>query len=91
MPRLDPARTRHGASAGSTLALWHPSEGTDAALAGHLVAVLFAAAAPLSLGDAARILDVPRERLDEVCELLDRQPPTGLALQRHADRVQLTT
>ena len=71
--------------------LWHPGEGTDAALAGHLVAVLFAAASPLSLADAARILDIPLERLDEVCDLLERQPPTGLALQRHDDRLQLTT
>jgi segregation and condensation protein B len=71
--------------------LLHPGEVTDAALAGHLVAVLFAAATPLSLADAARILDIPQERLDEVCELLERQPPTGLALQRHEDRVQLTT
>jgi segregation and condensation protein B len=85
------ARTRNGASEGSTLVLLHPGEGTDAALAGHLVAVLFAAASPLSLFDAARILDVPQERLNEVCELLERQPPLGLALQRHEDRLQLTT
>ena len=71
--------------------LLHPGEVTDTALAGHLVAVLFAAATPLSLADAARILDIPPERLDEVCELLERQPPTGLALQRHEDRLQLTT
>jgi segregation and condensation protein B len=71
--------------------LLHPGEGTDAALAGHLVAVLFAAASPLSLADAVRILDIPPERLDEVCDLLERQPPTGLALQRHEDRLQLTT
>jgi segregation and condensation protein B len=71
--------------------LLHPGEVTDAALVGHLVAVLFAAAAPLSLVDAARILDIAPERLDEVCELLERQPPTGLALQRHEDRLQLTT
>jgi len=71
--------------------LLHPGEGTDAALAGHLVAVLFAAASPLSVVDAARILDIPAERLEEVCDLLERQPPTGLALQRHDDRLQLTT
>jgi segregation and condensation protein B len=71
--------------------LLHPGEETDTVLAGHLVAVLFAAASPLSLFDAARILDIPQERLDEVCELLERQPPTGLALQRHDDRLQLTT
>jgi segregation and condensation protein B len=71
--------------------LLHPGEGTDAALAGHLVAVLFAAASPLSLFDATRVLDIPQERLEEVCDLLERQPPTGLALQRHDDRLQLTT
>lgn len=91
MSRVDHARTRHRADDGSTLVLLHPGEVTDAALAGHLVAVLFAAAAPLSLADAARFLDIPQERLDEVCDLLERQPPTGLALQRHDDRLQLTT
>jgi segregation and condensation protein B len=55
------------------------------------VAILFAAAAPLSLFDAARILDIPRERLAQVCDLLERQPPTGLALQLHQDHLQLTT
>jgi len=89
--RVDHARTRRRANEGSTLVLLHPGEVTDAALAGHLVAVLFAAASPLSLADAARILDIPPERLDEVCDLLERQPPLGLALQRHEDRLQLTT
>jgi segregation and condensation protein B len=45
----------------------------------------------LSLTDAARILDIPVERLDEVCHLLEREPPTGLALQRHEGRLQLIT
>jgi segregation and condensation protein B len=89
--RVDHARTRRRANEGSSLVLLHPGEVTDAALAGHLVAVLFAAASPLSLADAARILDIPPERLDEVCDLLERQPPLGLALQRHEDRLQLTT
>lgn len=91
MSSVDPARARQRAEEGSTLVLWHPGEGTDAALAGHLVAVLFAAASPLSVFDAARILDIPQERLDTVFDLLERQPPTGLALQRHEDRLQLTT
>jgi segregation and condensation protein B len=89
--RVDPARTRHGAGEGSTLVLLHPGECTDAALAGHLVALLFAAASPLNTFDAARILDIPHERLDGVCDLLEREPPTGLALQRYEDRLQLTT
>jgi segregation and condensation protein B len=71
--------------------LLHPGEVADSCLAGHLVAVLFAAATPVSLVDAARILDISTERLDDVCELLDREPPTGLALQRHEDRMQLIT
>jgi len=92
VPRVDLARTRDRAAEGSALVLLHPGEGTDdAALAGHLVAVLFAAASPLSLSDAARILDIPQQRLEEVCDLLERQPPTGLALQRLGDRLQLTT
>jgi segregation and condensation protein B len=89
--RVDHARTRRRANEGSSLVLLHPGEVTDAALAGHLVAVLFAAASPLSLVDAARILDIPPERLDEVCDALERQPPTGLALQRHEGHLQLTT
>lgn len=71
--------------------LLHPGEVTDSELAGHLVALLFAAAGPLSPTDAARLLDISPERLDDVCELLDRAPPCGLVLQRHADRLQLTT
>ncbi len=71
-----------------------PDEETDAVLAaraGHLVAVLFAAASPLSLEDAARILEITPERLADVCQLLHRQPPTGLALQCFKDRLQLTS
>jgi segregation and condensation protein B len=71
--------------------LLRPDEDSIAALAGHLVAVLFAAAGPLSPADAASVLDISAERLDEVLGLLEREPPTGLALQRHEDRLQLTT
>jgi segregation and condensation protein B len=71
--------------------LLHPGDVTDAALAGHLVALLFAAAGPLSYADAARLLAVSSERLEDVCDLLDREPPLGLALQRFDDRVALTT
>ncbi len=63
----------------------------DSDVAGHLVAVLFAAAGPLSAEDAARILDISTERLEQVCALLHREPPVGLALQRFDDRLQLTT
>lgn len=71
--------------------LLHPGDITTSELAGHLVALLFAAAGPLTPADAARLLDIPADRLDEVCDLLDREPPVGLALQRHADRLQLIT
>ncbi len=84
-------RTRPRANEGSTLVLLHPGEVSIAELAGHLVAVLFAAAGPLAFDDVARILDVSLERLGEVCELLFREPPTGLAMQRHGDQLQLIT
>jgi segregation and condensation protein B len=85
------ARKREHVDEGSTLVLLHPGEVTDAELGGHLVALLFAAAGPLSPGDAAHLLDISAERMDEVCELLDREPPVGLVLQRHANRLQLIT
>ncbi|HEX8969610.1 MAG TPA: SMC-Scp complex subunit ScpB [Chloroflexota bacterium] len=91
MPRLDPARTRVRADDGATLVLLHPGEVSDAELAAHLVALLFAAAGPIGPHDAARLLDIGLERLDQVCDLLDCQPPTGLVLQRFDDRLQLTT
>jgi segregation and condensation protein B len=71
--------------------LLHPGDVTDAELGGHLVALLFAAAGPLAPAEVARLLDIPSERLDDVCDLLEREPPAGLALQRFADRLQLTT
>ncbi len=64
---------------------------SDADLASNLVAVLFAAAGPISFVEAARILDIPNDRLEDVCALLDREPPAGLLLQRHAGHLQLTT
>jgi segregation and condensation protein B len=73
------------------LVLLHPGDVSDAELAGHLVALLFAAAGPLSPVDAARLLGIAPERLDQVCSRLEREPPAGLALQRFADRLQLTT
>jgi len=79
------------ADEGSTLVLLRQGEVTDTDLAGDLVAVLFAAAGPLSPDEAARLLDIPADRLAQVCNLLDREPPTGLVLQRFADRLQLTT
>jgi len=91
MSRPDSARTHVRANEGSTLVLLHPGEVTDAELAGHLVALLFVAAGPIAPPDAARLLDISVEHLCDVCDLLLREPPTGLALQRWADRLQLTT
>ena len=71
--------------------LLHPSEASDRALAEQLVAVLFVTAGPLALADAARVLEIAPERLDQVCALLQREPPVGLAVQRHQDALQLTT
>ncbi len=70
--------------------LLHPGA-SDAEIAGQLVAVLFAAAGPLSFVDVARVLEVPNDRLEDVCAFLDRQPPPGLVLQRHGGLLQLTT
>ena len=83
MAVVDPASTR--------LVLLEPVDAPDTALAGHLVAVLFAAAGPLSRQDAARLLDISLQRLDDVSELLQRQRPCGLAVQRFGDQLQLTT
>src|ERR671932_100353 len=88
---LETARTRQPAETGSTLVLLRRGDVTDAALAGHLVALLFAAAGPLSHADAARLLEISPERLEDVCDLLDREPPCGLVLQRFEDRLTLTT
>ncbi len=89
MSRGDAARARPYDA--SPLVLLHPGDVTDAELAGHLVALLFAAAGPVAPEDAARLLDIASERLDQVCDLLEREPPLGLALQRCPDRLQLTT
>jgi segregation and condensation protein B len=71
--------------------LLHPGDITDAELAGHLVALLFAAAGPLTPDDAARLLEIDPERLEQVCDTLGQDPPLGLALQRGPERLQLTT
>jgi len=71
--------------------LLHPGDLTDADLAANLVAILFAAAGPVGFIDAAHLLDIPNDRLEDVCGLLEREPPTGLAVQRHDGRLQLTT
>ena len=90
MSRGDAARARPYADA-TPLVLLHLADVDDAELAGHLIALLFAAAGPVPPQDAARLLEISVERLEQVCDLLDREPPLGLALQRYPDRLQLTT
>ncbi len=68
-----------------------PDALADVEVAGQLVAVLFAAAAPLSLHDAARVLNVAAERVDRACAFLAHNPPLGLILQRHDEQIQLNT
>lgn len=91
MSRPETARSPSRTDEGSTLVLLHPGDITDAELAGQLVALLFAAAGPLTPADAARLLEIEPDRLERVCELLCREPPLGLALQRGPERLQLTT
>jgi segregation and condensation protein B len=64
---------------------------TDDELAAHLSAVLFAADEPLALSELARLLEVRRSVVERVSRLLAEQPPTGLLLQRHQERLQLVT
>jgi segregation and condensation protein B len=87
----NPAGIRDGLADNASPMVLCPGESADSALAAHLVAVLFAAAGPMSSDDAARILDISAERLQDICALLDRLPPTGLALQRFEGRLQLMT
>ena len=65
--------------------------GDGAAVAPHLVALLFAADEPLAVADAARILGASRRLVERAIELLMDAPPTGLILQRDGDRLQLAT
>lgn len=64
---------------------------TDEVLAGHLAALLFAADEPLTLSELARLLEVRRSVIERVSRQVAVQPPTGLMLQRHEDRLQLVT
>jgi segregation and condensation protein B len=64
---------------------------TDETLAGHLVALLFAADEPLPVAELARLLDVRPSHLQRVARVLSDGPPPGLLLQRDGDRLQLVT
>ena len=60
-------------------------------LAAHVVAVLFAADDPLTTAELARILEARRSAVERAVERLVAEPPLGLLVQRHDDRVQLVT
>jgi segregation and condensation protein B len=64
---------------------------TDEVVAGHIVAILFAADEPLEVAELARLLEVRRSQIERVARLLTESPPTGLLLQRDGDRLQLVT
>lgn len=59
--------------------------------AGHLVALLFAGAAPLELDTAGKILDGSRGEMDEVLAFLRDHPPLGLRLQRSGSQLELVS
>ena len=59
--------------------------------AGHLVALLFASAAPLEVDTAGRILETSRAELDEVLAFLRDHPPLGLRVQRTGGQLELVS
>jgi segregation and condensation protein B len=63
----------------------------DDVLAGHVVALLFAADEPLSVADIARLLEIRPSHVRRVARALADDPPPGLLLQRDGDRLQLVT
>ena len=64
---------------------------TDEALAGHVVAVLFAADEPVPVSELARLLEVRPRHVERVVRTLTERPPPGLLVQRDGDRLQLVT
>jgi segregation and condensation protein B len=89
----NPARTREpgGEGSGSTLVLLPTAERASNDLAADLIAVLFAAAGPLTVDAVARALGVAAEQVTELAAQVTAAPPLGLALQRFDDRLQLGT
>jgi segregation and condensation protein B len=64
---------------------------TDEVLAGHVVAILFAADEPMPVSELARLLEVRARQVERVVQRLAESPPPGLLLQRDDDRLQLVT
>lgn len=70
----------------------HDASKVDAPAVRHdLVAVLFAASAPVPVLDLSRVLELPIERVERTLEQLAADPPDGLAIQRDGEHVALTT
>jgi segregation and condensation protein B len=63
----------------------------DAALLGHLTALLYAAEEPVPVARAARILEVPLARAQVLAARLEAAPPPGLLVQRHGEALRLVT
>jgi segregation and condensation protein B len=61
------------------------------ALVPHLIALLFVADEPVTVGSLARVLEVPAHRLERALRALQERPPEGLMLQRQQDSLQLVT
>lgn len=62
------------------------------AAAAHIVGVLWASASQgLSVKELRAAVGLSRERLEEAYEFLLKDPPLGLAVQRHGDELRLVT
>jgi segregation and condensation protein B len=64
---------------------------TSTTLASGIVALLFAADEPLELEQLSSALLVTRRDVEKAASELIENPPAGLILQRHGDRLQLAT
>jgi segregation and condensation protein B len=69
----------------------HDGTPTDDVLAGHVLAILFAADQPLAAAELARLLEIRVAHVRRVARDLIDSPPPGLLLQRDDDRFQLVT
>jgi segregation and condensation protein B len=74
-----------------TLVLLPPGDRALAELCHQLVAVLFAAAGPVPMGDLARSLEVDPDRVQGAVAALRASPPVGLALVQHGAELSLAS
>jgi segregation and condensation protein B len=62
------------------------------AAAAHIVGVLWASASQgLTAKELRAAVGLSRERFEDACEFLGKEPPLGLAVQRHGDELRLVT